>query len=411
MTTLRSPIPLEQFRDSVQDRLNARFFPAAAYVSDEFHRFELEAVWFREWISVGRVEEIPEKGDFFKVNVGGEPILVVNGKSGLSAMSAVCRHRGMVLTDEDKGNTKRFVCPYHRWTYDLDGKLMGAPQMEGVGTFDKDCLGLPRLAVEVWQGIVFVNFDTDAAPLAERLAPLDAIVKDWDLPNLRGEFHKDPNYRQHHDYDWNWKVYAEGQAECYHCDKLHDDAPGIQNIDCESMQIEVQDDDKGVFSFAMRNKVIDATVNHVGTAIFPAIPTLSEEQRWEQHSIVISPNIFMQLQPDCVILLSWWPTGPRSMRVKRHRLYPQATLDRDDFVERHKEETAHIRYFVGQDDYAFKMVQAGLTSRYAPHGPLSNREFVINGMSKWLVERFERADAEARADAASAAPSPTFDMA
>ncbi len=391
-----SPIPLDRFKDSVQDRNNARFFPAEAYTSEEFYRFELEAVWFREWISVGRMEEIPEKGDYFTVNIGNEPVIVVNTKDGLKAMSAVCQHRGMLLTDQPKGNAKGFVCPYHRWTYDLTGKLVGAPQMDGVGTYDKDCLGLPRLAVEVWQDIIFINFDTEAAPLSERLAPLDPIVKDWGLTELRGEFLTDPNYRQTHDYDWNWKVYAEGQAECYHCDKLHSDIPGIQNIDCNSMHINVQDEERGVFAFEMRNKVIDATVNHVGTSIWPPIPTLSEEQRWEQHSIVISPNIFMQLMPDCVILLSWWPTGPGTMRIKRHRLYPQATMQRDDWVEQHKLESEHIRYFVGQDDYAFASVQEGLQSRYAPHGPLSNREFVINGMSKWLVERFERADAEAR---------------
>ncbi|RYE70849.1 MAG: hypothetical protein EOO81_07215, partial [Oxalobacteraceae bacterium] len=114
-------------------------------------------------------------------------------------------------------------------------------------------------------------------------------------------------------------------------------------------------------------------------------------------SIVISPNIFMQLMPDCVILLSWWPTGPTTMRVKRHRLYPQSTLDLENFVEDHKAESAHIRYFVGQDDFAFQGVQAGLKSRFAPHGPLSSREFVINGMNKWLVDRYARADAQARA--------------
>ncbi|WP_397584984.1 aromatic ring-hydroxylating dioxygenase subunit alpha [Sphingorhabdus sp.] len=395
--TKTSPIPLEKFRDSVQDRNNARFFPSDAYTSDEFYHFERDAVWFREWISVGRLEEIPERGDFFTVNICNEPIIVVRARDGLKAMSAVCQHRGMVLTDQAKGNAKGFVCPYHRWTYDLEGKLVGAPQMDGVGTFDKDCLGLPRLAVEVWQGIIFINFDTGAAPLADRLAPLEAIVESWSLPELRGEFLMDPNYHQAHDYDWNWKVYAEGQAECYHCDKLHAEIPGIQNIDCSSMEMKVQDEQRGVFAFEMRSKVIDATINHVGTSIWPPIPTLSEAQRWEQHSIVIAPNIFMQLMPDCVILLSWWPTGPRTMRVKRHRLYPQSTLDRADFAEQHKLESDHIRYFVGQDDYAFAAVQKGLSSRYAPHGPLSHREFVINGMSKWLVERYERADAQARA--------------
>jgi phenylpropionate dioxygenase-like ring-hydroxylating dioxygenase large terminal subunit len=256
---------------------------------------------------------------------------------------------------------------------------------------------LARLAVEVWQGMIFLNFDRQAAPLAPRLEPLNAVVADWKLEELRGEFHMDPNYRQHHDYDWNWKVYAEGQAECYHCDKLHDDNLGIQNIDCDTMAIKVQDEARGVFAFEMRSKVIDATVNHTGQAIFPPIPSLSEAQRWEQHSIIIAPNIFMQLMPDCVILLSWWPTGPRTMRVKRHRLYPQATLDQPDFVERHKEETAAIRHFVGQDDYAFASVQQGLESRYAPRGPMGTREFAIHGLTAWLVERYRLEDAAGRA--------------
>ena len=88
------------------------------------------------------------------------------------------------------------------------------------------------------------------------------------------------------------------------------------------------------------------------------------------------------------------------MTYKGIRHGPQAVLDREDFVEQHKLESEHIRYFVGQDDYAFKMVQAGLESRFAPHGPLSNREFVINGMSRWLVDRYRAADAATRAEAA-----------
>jgi phenylpropionate dioxygenase-like ring-hydroxylating dioxygenase large terminal subunit len=406
--SIASPLPLSAFEPSLGDRLNARFLPAAAYTSEPFYCFELAAVWQREWISVGRLEEIPEKGDYFTVNVGGEPLIVVRADDGgnggdIVAMSAVCQHRGMLVADQLKGNCKAFVCPYHAWTYDLRGNLRGAPQMAGVGTYDKQALGLPRLAVDVWQGIIFLNFDREAPPLGARLAPLDAIVADWKLEELRGEFLKDPNYRQSHDYDWNWKVYAEGQAECYHCDKLHADTPGIQNIDCDTMTVRVQDEARGVFAFEMRSKVIDATVNHIGQAVFPPIPSLSEAQRWEQHSIIVAPNIFLQLMPDCVILLSWWPTGPRTMRVKRHRLYPQATLNREDFVERHREESAAIRYFVGQDDRAFASVQSGLESRFAPRGPLSTREFVVHGMTRWLVERYARADAEARAESVSAA--------
>jgi phenylpropionate dioxygenase-like ring-hydroxylating dioxygenase large terminal subunit len=394
---LPSPLPISVFDASAQDSNHARFLPAAAYTDEAFYRFELEAVWRKEWMSVGRLEEIPAKGDYFSVTVGGEPIIVVRAdEEEIVAMSAVCQHRGMLLVDGEKGNCPQaFICPYHRWTYDLRGNLRGAPQMSGVDAFDRSELGLHRLRVETWQGIIFINFDAEAQSLADRLAPLNAVVADWRLEELRGESLKDQNYRQHHDYEWNWKVYAEGQAECYHCDKLHGDTPIAQNLDCGSMQPRVHNDETGVFAFEMRSHVIDATVNHVGQAIFPPIPTLSEAQRWEQHSIVIAPNIFMQLMPDCVILLSWWPTGAKSMRVKRHRLYPQETLDRDDFVERHKEESAAARYFVGQDDYAFAHVQKGLESIYAPRGPLSTREFVVHGMTKWLVERYRAADREA----------------
>lgn len=388
-----SPISLDQFEASAQGRYNTRFLPPQAYTDAAFHQFELEAVWRKEWFSVGRLEEIPNKGDYFSVDVCGEPIIVVRSSDHeITAMSAVCQHRAMLVA-EGKGNCRAFVCPYHRWTYNLQGRLTGAPQMAGVTIFDRSEISLPKVAVDIWQGIIFVNFDLKARPIAERLSMLDLIVAPWRLPELKGDFLKDPNYKQYHDYNWNWKIYMEGQAECYHCDKLHGDTPGIMNIDCSKQDVVVVDVTNGVFSFLMQSKVVDTTINHVGQAIFPHIPGLTEAQRFEQRSFIIAPNIFLQLMPDCVILLSWWPTGPSSMRVKRHRLHPQETLDRDDFVARHKEESVAIRYFVGQDDYAFERVQTGLRSRFAPRGPLSGTEFVINGLNNWLIQRYRGADA------------------
>jgi hypothetical protein len=104
------------------------------------------------------------------------------------------------------------------------------------------------------------------------------------------------------------------------------------------------------------------------------------------------------MQPDGDISLTYRPTGPTSMRVKRHRLYPQETLARPDLVERHAEETAAVRTFVGQDGYAFALVQHGLSSWFAPRGPVANREQVLTGFNRWLVDRYratEQADAVA----------------
>ncbi len=205
-----SPIPLDELELSLADPSQPTFFPPAAYLSEAFHAFEQEAVWRREWIPVGRAEEVPRPGDFFAIEVAGEPLLIVRGDDGqVNAISAVCRHRGMLVA-EGRGHCERaFVCPYHAWAYGRDGRLIGAPQaVEQV----RRGIALPRLRVELWHGFVFVTFDDDAPPLAPRLASLEPIVAPHRLEDLRGEFTVDPDYRFEFDHDWNWKVYAEGRT-------------------------------------------------------------------------------------------------------------------------------------------------------------------------------------------------------
>jgi phenylpropionate dioxygenase-like ring-hydroxylating dioxygenase large terminal subunit len=397
---LASSIPLEQFDLSIDDPLAARFLPPEAYTSEEFFRFELQAIWEREWLCVGRLEEIPDPGDYFSIEAAGEPLLIVRiSEDEVAAMTAVCRHRGMLVAQGSGNCGRAFVCPYHHWSYDRQGKLISAPQMQGVGTFDKSEIALPRVRSELWKGFIFVNFDDDADPLAGRLAPLEPLMAPYRVEELCGEFVKDPNYYMYSEYDWNWKVYMDGQTECYHCDKLHGQTPCMINMDLPGTRIGVTDAELGLFDYFMNGRSIDATLNHVGRAVFPAIEGLTDEQRWETHSVLIAPGMFMQLLPDSVIAVCWTPTGPRSMRSKRHRLYPQSTLDREDFVELHREESKAVREFVEQDLFAFAGVQRGLDSRFAPRGPISSREQVMVEFNRWLVKCYREADDRARAAA------------
>jgi hypothetical protein len=168
--------------------------------------------------------------------------------------------------------------------------------------------------------------------------------------------------------------------------------------DFGTMAIGVADEERGIFNYHMRSTIPDVTLNHTGTAIFPVIDGIGDEQRWTTHSIVIAPGVFMQLLPDSVIAVSWSPTGPGSVRVKRHRLYPPSTLEREDFHAIHAEEEKAVREFVEQDLYVFAGVQRGLRSRFAPRGPISAREQVMVGFNRWLVDRYratEQADAVA----------------
>jgi phenylpropionate dioxygenase-like ring-hydroxylating dioxygenase large terminal subunit len=396
--SLRSPIDLEELEVSIRDPVNARFFPARAYTSDAFFRFELAAIWEREWICVGRLEEIPRPGDYFGITLLNEPLLVVRvGEGEVVAMSAVCRHRGMIVAEGSGHCRKAFICPYHNWAYDRRGKLIGAPEMAGAGTFDKGEIRLPPIRVELWKGFIFVNLDQGAEPLGPRLEPLEPIVGNHQLEHLRGEFLKDPDYRMYFDFDWNWKVYMDGQTECYHCDKLHGTTPCMRGLDLRNTKVGLCDAEAGLFNYYIPAKAIDVTLNHLGRAVFPPIETLTEEDRWETHAVLIAPSVFMQLLPDSVIATSWAPTATDSVRVKRHRLYPETTLARDDFTELHREEQVAVREFVGQDLFAFAGVQRGLESRFAPQGPISPRESVMVAFNRWLVNRYRAADARSEA--------------
>src|SRR5437773_11839935 len=111
---MQSPIPLHEFDASVEDPLAARFLPPRAYTSEDFYRFELSAIWDREWLCVGRLEEIPEPGDYFGISIADEPLLVVRaGEDEVAAMSAVCRHRGRIVAEGTGHCRKAVVRPYH----------------------------------------------------------------------------------------------------------------------------------------------------------------------------------------------------------------------------------------------------------------------------------------------------------
>ena len=128
MTVLTDGL-LASFDDSVGPVDEARLLPPVLYTSPEFYNFEQRAVFQREWLCVGRADQLAEPGDYRCINIAGEPLIVCRDSDGeLRVMTAVCRHRGMVIA-EDSGNCRRFTCPYHHWTYGLDGALLGTPAM------------------------------------------------------------------------------------------------------------------------------------------------------------------------------------------------------------------------------------------------------------------------------------------
>ena len=174
---------MEEGRHNVCQPLErASTLPPGFYVSPEIFERE-ESVFRRNWVSVGHIGEIPHPGDRFRIDIAGEPLLIVRGKEGeVRALSAVCRHRWMLLDGAEGSGT--ISCPYHKWTYALDGSLMAAPLMEQAADFDKADCALPSFAVELWNGFIFVNLDGEAPPLAPQLAPLAEEFAPWKMDEM-----------------------------------------------------------------------------------------------------------------------------------------------------------------------------------------------------------------------------------
>ena len=189
--------------------------PAGFYTSPEFLASEVDELFRKEWACIGRVEEAAASGDYWTVDLLGEPLLVVRAGDGrLRVFSNVCRHRGMPVAS-GSGNTQHLQCPYHAWTYDLRGRLVRAPLIEGRDDFDQTSCALPEVATEVWQGFLFVNLDGQAAPLGPRLEGLAPLVRNYHMEDMV------LGHCETESWETNWKCLTENFMEGYHLSTVH----------------------------------------------------------------------------------------------------------------------------------------------------------------------------------------------
>ncbi|MFO1060028.1 MAG: Rieske 2Fe-2S domain-containing protein [Dongiaceae bacterium] len=207
---------LDRLADMPYDR--AWSMPSAFYTDPAILALERERIFRREWICIGRREEIAVPGDHLAVEIGGEPVVVLQDLEGrIRAFSNVCRHRGALLV-RGKGNGRRLACPYHAWSYDLDGRLAAAPRLPARPDFDPAGCRLPEFAAAEWLGFLFVCLDPEPPPLAPRLAGLEANVRSYHLEQAQ------LRYAAEEVWETNWKCFLENYMEGYHLSPLHRDS-------------------------------------------------------------------------------------------------------------------------------------------------------------------------------------------
>jgi phenylpropionate dioxygenase-like ring-hydroxylating dioxygenase large terminal subunit len=375
----------------------APMLPAECYTSPQFFEFERAAVFARSWICVGRAEQIPQPGDYLATAVAGEPLLIVRNASGeVHAMSAVCQHRGEVIATA-AGSARMFRCPLHFWSYDLDGRLIGAPRMGDRQTLERLCtrIRLPRVRLEAWHGFLFVNLDENAEPLAPSLAKLETYWEHYEQADLVSV----PPVPADKTLPWNWKLHFENFTDAYHPEFVHkgthDFAPSVHaggGVEFTRMR----PGDNAIVRTVPLLKP-DGGMMRDGwgeCAAFPPIPTLTAVQRSRIVFAMLPPSMTLVFTPTAIAYQLVTALGAECTLAANDRvtgggwLVPRTTVELADFAQR----AAQVREGGGriwaQDVPVNLGMQAGKRSRFVPTGLYGPLETTLQQFNAWLLEAY-----------------------
>ncbi len=342
----------------------ATTLPQRYFISPEIFAEEQVRIFSKQWVLVGHQSQIDGVGDYFVQEVAGESLIMVRDRERtIRGFYNVCRHRGTRLCEEKMGRSSAIQCPYHAWTYGLDGGLIGAPHMDEAEGFDKADYSLHAVKLAIWEGFIFVNFADAPTPLEKAFAPLAGKFSHWNLPTLRSA------KRIEYDVHANWKLIFENYSECYHCPGVH---PALQKL--TPYDLAENDLCEGPFlgGFMPINKGKSLTMS--GNACALPVGDIKAEDHARIFYYSIFPNMLLSMHPEYVMLHQLWPQSPeRTLILCDWYFHPEA-FDRSDF---HPNDAIDFWDMTNKQDWhVCELSQQGIASRAYQPGPYSPRESI-----------------------------------
>jgi Rieske 2Fe-2S family protein len=353
--------------------------PARYYTDPSVFREEMESFFFGMWVCTGRKERVENPGDYFLAEIAGESVIVTRDAGGnLQAMYNVCRHRGTQMCREASGKfVGRIQCPYHGWTYGLDGRLLGAPHMEEKG-FRREEYPLHRVAIDEWDGHIFLNLGENQPPLREQLGELPGKFAPWKMGELR--LHKRVDY----DVKANWKLIVLNYNECLHCPVLH---PLLSKI-TDYLSGDNEPPHPGYIGGSMEFRGAAQTMSIDGRLRRATLPGLSGRECQQVFYYAIYPNLFLSLHPDYVMVHRLWPLGADRTRVETEWLFHPAEMAKPGFQA---DDVIEFWDTTNNEDWAItELSQRGIASRAYVPGPYSPREGLPQAFDRMVLEREKR---------------------
>jgi Rieske 2Fe-2S family protein len=354
----------------------AKTLPQRYFVSPAVFAEEQEKVFSKQWVLVGHQSQIAKSGDYFTAEVAGESLIIVRDKRGeIHGFYNVCRHRGSRLIENRNGQSQGIQCPYHAWTYGLDGRLIGAPHMDDVPGFDKADYSLRPVSLALWEGFIFVNLADASArhggqaarggymSLEEWFAPLAGKFSRWNQPALRSA------RRIEYDVGANWKLIFQNYSECYHCLGVHPELSKISPHDSAKNDLT-----EGPFLGGFMRIASDKSLTMSGHTCALPVGDFGDEDFRFVFYYSIFPNMLLSLHPDYVLVHLLRPESPERTLILCDWFFHPDAFNREDF---RPDDAIEFWDMVNKQDWhVCELSQQGISSRGYEPGPYSARESI-----------------------------------
>jgi len=356
-------------------RAGARTLPQRYFVSPEIFAEEQEKIFFRQWVLVGHQSQIAEAGDYFTAEVSGESFIIVRDKHGaIHGFYNLCRHRGSRLIENTKGQCAAIQCPYHAWTYALDGRLLGAPHMDEMLEFNKAEYPLKPARLGLWEGFIFLNLGDATASLEKWFEPLGRKFSPWNLAALRSA------KRIEYDVRANWKLIFQNYSECYHCLGVHPELSKISPYDSAENDLT-----EGPFLGGFMRIASDKSLTMSGNACALPVGNFGNEDFRFVFYYSIFPNTLLSLHPDYVMVHQLQPQSPERTLIFCDWFFNPEAFERNDFDP---DDAVKFWDMVNRQDWhVCELSQRGISSRAYEPGPYSMRESIPAAWDEYYLRQ------------------------
>jgi Rieske 2Fe-2S family protein len=354
------------FRKTVEAyRQGAHTLPGRYYTSPDVLEEERRRLFPTMWHCVGRASAVATSGQFLQREVAGESIIVLRGRDGqLRAFFNVCRHRGTRLCREASGSFSETIqCPYHAWTYGLDGRLIGAPHMQDVHGFEKQDFPLHQAAIAEWEGFLFVNVGADPQPFDEWFAPMLRRLSRFNLAGLS------VGHSVEYDVRANWKLVFQNYSECLHCPMIHPELSTVLPYQSGANDLIEGPFLGGYMEITAPNESATLSGKACGRLVSPDLPA---DDRHRAFYYTLMPNMLLSIHPDYVNYYIVTPVAVDRTRVESQWMFSPENRAGKEF---NPQDAIGFWDVTNRQDWDIvAQSQLGISSsRYEP-GPYSPRE-------------------------------------